>query len=268
MIGLSFLRDAFQREERKRMILTVLGIVWGTASVVLMLSIGEGVKRSLVKGMRGMGEDVVVVWGGETSKPYKGLAVGRSISLTEDDVHLVRDEVREIQLVSAEYTRWDVYLSYVGQSVTTRANGVYPAYEDIRAQYPEVEGRFINDLDMKLRRRVVFIGNEIRDKLFGDTPAVGKTVYLNRTPFTVIGVLNKKLQTSSYQGMDKDRVIIPASTFKVMFGHRYLSDMVYKPRMGRANAAQRRVYEALGRRHQFDPGTQVCRLRDLGPHKY
>lgn len=253
MIGLSFLRDVFQREERKRMALTVLGIVWGTASVVLMLSIGEGVKRSLVKGMRGMGEDVVVVWGGETSKPYRGLAVGRSIPLREADVRLAWDEVREIQLASAEYTQWSVYLSYADQSITTRVNGVYPTYEDIRAQYPEPGGRFINDLDMKLRRRVAFIGNETRDKLFGDTPAVGKTIYLNRTPFTVVGVLRKKLQTSAYQGMDRDRVIIPSSTFKVMFGHRNLSNMVYKPKPGRAKAAQQELYKTLGRARQFDP---------------
>jgi len=250
-----FLRDL--KNEKLRIFLTVLGIVWGTASIVLMLSIGEGVKRAMMKGMHGMGENIAVVWGGETSKPYKGLATGRSIRLTEKDAILIRDQIPEIRWVSPEFARWGLYIAYKKNSTSTRVNGVYPCYEEIRFQYPEPGGRFIDALDMKYRRRVIFLGNEIRDKLFKEEEPIGEIVYLDRIPFTVIGVLKKKLQTSAYQGMDAHRAIIPASTFQAMYSYRYVNDVVYKPyNSAVAETAKQKVYEVLGRKYEFDPSDE------------
>ena len=242
------------KKERTRILLTILAIVWGTASVVIMLAIGEGVTRGLQRGMHGMGKGIVVVWSGETSKPFKGLGIGRKIHLREEDARMLQEQIPGIGLMSPEYIRWGAYFTWDDHSMSTRATGVYPAYGQLRNIYPQKGGRFLNKLDLQSRRRVVFLGNEVKERLFGDKEAVGETVYLNRVPFTVIGVLKKKLQTSCYSGMDQDATFIPASTFRVMFGHRHLSDIVYSPRdISKAKQVKEQIYKLMGKRYQFDP---------------
>ena len=118
----------------------------------------------------------------------------------------------------------------------------------------EPGGRFINDLDLKLRRRVVVLGDEIKRLLFADQPAVGKQVLVGQTPFTVVGVMQKKIQNSSYNTRDQDRIFIPASTLKSVFGQTYLSNILYKPTdPDRSPQVRTAMYEVLGRKHKFDP---------------
>src|SRR5271169_3928078 len=90
---------------RKRIGLTVLAIAWGTLSIVLLLSFGEGMKRAFHKGSRGMGEGIGVVWSGATSKPFMGLPSGRVISFRDDDSAYLRARVPEIGPISSEYSK-------------------------------------------------------------------------------------------------------------------------------------------------------------------
>jgi len=92
--------------QTKRIVLTVLAIAWGTLSIVLLLSFGEGLKRSLAKGCRGMGEGIAVVWPGATTKAWMGLPSGRPIPLKEEDPALLRSRVPEIAALSVEFSRW------------------------------------------------------------------------------------------------------------------------------------------------------------------
>ncbi len=242
------------KKERTRILLTILAIVWGTASVVIMLAIGDGVTRGMQRGMHGMGKGIVVVRSGETSKPFKGLGIGRRIHLREEDARMLQKQVPGIGLISPEYVRWGVYLTWGDHSLSTRATGVYPAYGQLRNIYPQKGGRFLNALDLEFRRRVIFLGDVVKERLFGDKEAVGETVYFNRVPFTVIGVMKKKIQTSCYSGMDQDATFIPASTSRVMFGHRYLNDVVYSPKdISKAKQVKEQVYEVMGKKYQFDP---------------
>jgi putative ABC transport system permease protein len=119
---------------------------------------------------------------------------------------------------------------------------------------PDPGGRFINALDVVGRRRVVMLGDEIKRLLFGDEEAVGETVYVGETPFTVIGVMQPKTQNSSYFSRDKDRVFMPSSTFRSVFGHTHLSNIIYRPTDAkRSEAVKQQVYETLGRKYRFDP---------------
>ena len=145
----------------------------------------------------------MVVWPGETEKAFQGLPKGRQIHLEPEDVPYVLANVPEIAAASGEMRNWGIQLAYGKKSVNSRAFGVEPVYETLRANYPEAGGRFINATDMTERRRVLFIGNELKENLFGkDEEAVGKTVLLNKVPFTVIGVLKKKMQMGMYGGPD------------------------------------------------------------------
>jgi putative ABC transport system permease protein len=257
MMRLGLILHLFRRATRigqKRMIMTVAALTWGTISIVLLLSFGEGLKVNLQRNQRGMGEGIVVVWPGETEKSFQGLPKGRQIHLEPEDVAYALANVPEIEKASGEMRQWGVQLAYGKKSVNTRAFGVEPVYEEMRANYPEAGGRFINATDMRERRRVLFMGNELKEDLFGkDEDAVGKVVLLNRVPFTVIGVLKKKMQMGMYGGPDAERVTMPITTFKALFGKRYLNNLVYKPASSEfRTAAQKKFFEVMGRKYRFD----------------
>ena len=247
-----FLRDL--KKQRKRITLTIMAIAWGTISIILLLSFGEGVKRGLMKAQHGMGQDLVVMWGGQTSIPYQGLGKGRRIFFLDEDVELLKKKVPEIEAVSGEYARWGVSLTYKKNTVSEHVTGVYPSFVDMRAHYSQLGGRFINDLDMEQKRRVIFLGNKLKERLFGMEDAVGKTIILNNIPFTVIGVMIEKIQMGMYGGPDADKATIPAATFKAIFGHKYLNNVVYKPRdVSQIEEVKKKVSEVMGAKYRFDP---------------
>jgi len=240
--------------QRKRMILTVTAIAWGTIAIILLLSFGEGLKRSMDQGRRGLGDSLVILWMGETEKAYAGLPAGRPIRLVPDDVELVLKSVPEITSASGEMHNWNVQLVNGRKALNKRVVGVHPAYGELRTSYPQPGGRYIDELDQRLKRRVVFLGNELAKDLFGTEDVVGKTLLVADMPFTVIGVIQKKRQMGMYGGPDSDRATIPLSTFEAMFGRRYLSNFIYKPVTDDlAPVAKRRLMEVLGSKYRFDP---------------
>jgi putative ABC transport system permease protein len=232
-----------------------MAIAWGTISIVLLLAFGEGVKRGLMKAQHGMGQDLIVMWGGQTSISYQGLGKGRRIHFMDEDVELLKKKVPEMEAISGEYATWGMSLSYKKNTVSEHVTGVYPSFVDMRAHYPEMGGRFINDMDMEYRRRVIFLGSQLKERLFGkEEDAVGKTVMLNNIPFTVVGVMIKKIQMSMYGGPDADKATIPASTFKAIFGYRYLDNIVYRPKdISQIEKIKKQVSEILGAKYKFDP---------------
>ena len=247
-----FLRDL--KKQRKRIILTIMAITWGTISIVMLLAFGEGLKRSLNKARHGMGKDIVVMWGGQTSIPYQGLGKGRRIRFTDEDVELLKKKVPEIEDAGGEYNRWGVSITYKKNTVSERVNGVYPCYEDMRAHYSEMGGRFINQLDMQYKRRVVFLGHKLKERLFGNEDAVGKTIIMNNIPFTVIGVMIEKMQMGMYNGPDEDKATIPATAFKTIWGHKYLQNIVYQPRDAtQIEEVKKKVSKVMGGKFRFDP---------------
>ncbi len=247
-----FYRDL--RAQKLRTFLTLLGITWGTVAVVLLLAFGTGLQRQSIKSMHGMGERIVIFWPQRTTKPYQGMGIGRPIRLTDEDAQLLQREIPEMEAVTPEYVRWGVKLKYKDKTSNTRISSAYPVYEDLRNTFPERGGRFIDPLDMQLKRRVIFLGNETKEKLFGEGQAVGKTITLNGVPFTVVGVLKKKTQSSSYYGRDSRSGLIPATTFASMFGHRYVNNILYRPKDAAfAKEISKKVYQVLGKRHRFDP---------------
>jgi putative ABC transport system permease protein len=252
---LSVLRDflADLRRQKLRSALTILGITWGTVAVVVLLAFGVGLSAQMQKNARGIGDQVVILSGGRTAKPFAGFPEGRRIRLVEDDVRLIARDVGGIGLISPEYGRWGGIRR--GSSASNPwITGVYPSYEELRNVFPASGGRFINERDMEGRRRVAVLGDELKRLLFGEDDAIGREVFINGSPFVVVGVMAKKTQNSSYQSRDQDRVFIPASTYQSIFGDRYVGRIIYAPVDPlRAEAVTAGIYEALGARYRFDP---------------
>ena len=234
--------------------LTVLGIAWGTVAVVVLLAFGVGLERQTKKRFHGLGDRIVILWGGRTTKPFAGFGDGRPIRLRPEDVQMLAQEVDEIDQISPEYINQNARVRRGVKAAVPAITGILPVYGLMRNIIPEVGGRFINDRDVADRRRVAVLGDELAKLLFGDAAPVGQEVFLGDAPFTVIGVMRPKLQNSSYQERDKDRIFIPATTHYSLFGDRFLNDIVYRTKAPEVTkVAERRVYETMASKYKFDP---------------
>ncbi|MFZ0391779.1 MAG: ABC transporter permease [Calditrichia bacterium] len=252
-----YLFRLFTREmgkQRKRIVLTLSAIAWGTLSIILLLAFGEGLKRQMGKANKGLGINIVILFGGQTSKVYQGLPKGRSIRLTDEDVYLLQEKIPEINRISGEYDLWGASFTYGKKTLTERVTGVLPSFEDMRTHYPQAGGRFINALDVKERRRVVFLGNELKDRLIGPKDAIGEVISINGIPFTVVGVMAEKMQMSMYGGPDAGKAVIPSTTLKALEGRQYINRIIYQLKnLDAAPYVEQQVYSILGKKYRFQP---------------
>ncbi len=241
------------RTQRMRTLLTTLGIVWGTVAVSLLLAFGQGLHVQLKKNAAGIGQGLVIAWPSQTSMPFEGLGKGRRIRLTEDDIELVRGRSRIVGLISTEFSD-TLRLQQGRRTLAVEVSGVNTEFAEMRSMIPAAGGRFINPRDEELRRRVAFLGNELAEQLFGSADPVAQVFRLHGSPFMVVGVLQPKIQQSSYSGRDKDKVIIPASTFQALTGQKYLDNFTFTAaNVGRTGAAADEVRTILAGKHRFDP---------------
>jgi putative ABC transport system permease protein len=241
------------KDDRIRITLTLFGIVWGTVSVTVLSALGESVHRALLKGQKGLGDGLVRVAGGVTSRPYGGFPKGRRIGLVRRDGQFIRDKVPDAELACNEFGTTNREIAWGKRLMNVQMVGVEPAFRDLRSCFPQDGGRFINDLDIRERRRVVFLGNEMKEKLFGGAPAVGETVRIKNLPFTVIGIMRPKLQISSYYSNDRVLIFIPASTFEKILGWRYVSKILYRPKdPAAAQRTKATINTFLATRYGFD----------------
>ena len=256
MTGLgNTLRQLFRdlRAQKLRTFLTTLGMVWGTVAVSLLLAFGGAFHTQMKKNAAGIGRGIVIAWPAMTSIPFEGLGKGRPIRLNEDDMHLLRERARELGRLSSEYQD-TLTLRHGRRTLAVQVSGVNPDYGVMRSLVPQKGGRFINPIDDENRRRVAFLGDELAEQLFGGSDPIGQAFRLHGSPFTVVGVLKRKVQQSSYSGRDKDKVIIPGSTFRAITGQKYLDNFIFTAAdLSRSSIAGDEVLALLAGRHRFDP---------------
>ena len=242
------------RSQKLRTTLTILGITWGTVAVVVLLAFGVGLGEQQQRTARGIGDGIVILFGGRTTKAYRGLPEGRGIRMRAEDAAVLQREIPAIARISPEYGNGHTPVRRGTASSEPYITGILPVYGEMRNIIPEAGGRFINELDVRDRRRVAVLGDELKKLLFADEDPVGQSVFVGETPFIVIGVMRHKTQNSSYQSRDQDRMFIPATTFQASFGDNYVRNIIYQPADPAASpAVTKRVYEVLGRRYSFDP---------------
>ena len=241
------------RHQKMRTLLTLFGITWGTVSVALLVSFGEALQKRIVKNQRGLGENIVIAWPSRTSIPFEGLGKGRRVRVSEEDVQALRREIPEATF-SGEYERDKSSFRRERARLTPEMSANSPMFAVMRNIIPAAGGRYLNDVDVDRRRRVVFLGDKLKQDLFHDEDAVGKTVMIDNTPFLVIGVMQEKAQDSSYSGRDKDKAFVPESTYRGLFTERYVDNFIFQARdAADVPEVTRKVYDVLGRRLKFDP---------------
>lgn len=243
--------------QKLRSFLTIIAIAWGTLSVVLLLAFGRGLGNSMAEGMLGAGNQVIIIYGGQTSMNYEGLGIGRAIRFSEEDVSMLERAVPDIEYSSPQYGRWGATIEYGDVRTNTYMEGVNPDFEMMRTMYPAAGGRFINEKDVDEVRRVLFLGNEIAQRIFQGEDPVGREVMLNNVPFTVIGTMQSKMQTSMNNGPDADRAIIPYSTFRNIYGDRYVGSILVRPTdPSKQEEIKESITNIFSAKYKFDPADE------------
>jgi len=251
MLLREFLDDI--KKQKTRAFLTTIAITWGTLAVILLMAFGDGLSFRMQQSLLNDGDKIIRIYGGQTTKKYMGLPIGRGINLVEEDAHILLKSIPEIVAVNAQLGKW-VRLRNGDKSASTFMEGVYPEFEFLRRTYPAAGGRFLNQKDLVEKKRVVFLGGEMAKQLFGSEDPIGKMITIDGTPFTVIGTMPKKMQTAMNNGPDDERAIIPFSTFQSMHGWRYLHELIVKPnRPENSEQVKAEVMRIMGKKYQFDP---------------
>jgi putative ABC transport system permease protein len=246
---------------RKRSLMTVLGITWGIASFILLMAYGDGFQKAMMLGLSYFGDNVVVIWNGQTSMQAGGARAGRVIRTEPDDVEMIRQRCTLVKRVSPEVYR-EMPLRWGDRATTAGVRAVNEEYGIIRGMFMG-EGRFLNSEDMAYARRVIVLGYDLKKKLFSQAPALDQDVFLDGVRFSVVGVLKKKIAISNYFTQDDYSVMIPLNVMGTMRDIRYNSVLVFQPMSGRLEeAAVRQVQQVLGEIHKFNPADKKALLFD------
>ena len=241
--------DALRRNPT-RSFLTMLGIIWGIVAVTLLIAYGSGFRATLLSAFDAFGKSAVICWPGQTSEQVGGERAGRSVRFEMADLEAVRQEATLVKYSCLESVR-RYGIQYQERLVNAPIRAVWPEYGLIRNEVP-TEGRWISREDFAERRRVIYIGGKVRQKLFSGRPAVGETVSINGVRFTVIGTMDVKIQLSSYFSPDDDSAWIPYTTAAELWDTRYASVLVFSsvgPQF--EPTAMQQVRAAIGKRQNF-----------------
>jgi len=240
------------RRNPTRSVLTMLGIVWGIVAVAVLMAYGTGFRVVMARGFDAFGKAAVVAWPGQTSEQAGGERAGRVVRIEKEDRDNIALEATMVKSLSLESTRWRP-ITYAERMVNTAIRGVEPPYGDLRSEVAS-DGRWISPEDLVERRRVVFLGARLREKLFAGRPAVGETVRISGVRFAVIGTMDKKIQLSSYFTSDDDSAFIPYSAAGDLWDTRYASVLVFSPVVPSLEGpARAQVQATIAKRQRFSP---------------
>jgi putative ABC transport system permease protein len=241
---------------RFRAALSMLGISWGIIAVVVLLAYGNGFGRALEAGFRGAFSDgTVVVWPGQTSMQAGGERAGQRVRVKADDVLALRD-LPLVKNASPEFMQ-EFPITYGNKQSSHLIRGVAASYGAMRSEIPQPGGRFLDEEDVRLRRRVAFIGTEVQRKLFGGIPPVGETIRIAGQPFEIIGVLEEKVQLSNYNRPDKYCIFVPWTTMGTLSDNRYVSTFVWQAVTPLLEPkATKDVREFFAKRYRYNPADE------------
>ena len=252
---LEIIRESWVALKRNytRTFLTMLGIVWGIATVTLLIAYGSSFRNILVGGFDAFGKSVVICWPQQTSEQPGGQRAGKKVVLEKEDLEMVKATAPLVKYACRETVRRPG-IAYQDRLVgTAPVRGVCPEYGEMRNEVPS-EGRWINAEDELGRRRVIFLGGRLREELFSGRPAVGESVLVSGVRFTVIGVMARKIQLSNYFSSDDESSWIPYSTAGDLWDTRYAAVLLFEPIAPQfEKRAMAQVLAALAARQQFSP---------------
>ena len=244
------------KSQKTRAFLTTIAISWGILAVTLLMAFGEGLAFRMKEGLMNAGDRIIRVYGGQTTKKWEGLPVGRRIYLRVEDCEIIEKNIPQVAVAIPGLGRW-ARLKIGDKISSTYMEGVYPEFEFLRRTFHDAGGRFLNGKDLKERKRVVFLGGDIAKELFGKPDPYGEIVNIDGIPFKIVGSMPKKLQTAMNNGPDDERAIIPFTTFQSIYGDLYLNELIVKPQRAEEGMyVEQEIRRVLGKKYNFDPSDE------------
>ena len=238
------------RHNRRRTALTMLGMAWGIATVVLLLSYGAGFGKAISNIFSQMGMQMMGFFPGRTSLQAGGSKAGVQVRFTLDDVQHIQDLVPLVRHISPDVWLEGAAVQNENRSYSFQVDGFYPSIQYIRSLDIDT-GRFFNPDDLTQRAHVAVIGSEAKTKLFSGQYAVGEKIRINGISFEVIGVLMPKMQ----EGDDNINrlVYVPFTTMSDLKDTQYLSAIWLNYEGDQFDKIEGNVRSVLGSFHNFNP---------------
>jgi len=236
------------KHNRRRSILTMLGMAWGIATVVLLLAYGTGFERGLWVAFRSWGTNLIFIFPGRTSLQAGGTKAGAEVKLTINDLDYLQAEVPLLKRISPESSKQSI-AAFGIRSGSYSVSGVYPYYSRMRRMDVEF-GTFFTELDENNHSRVAVLGSDVKKKLFSGQNALGEKVRVDGISYEVIGILKHVIQNG-----DEDlnsKIYLPFSAMSDIKNTYYLNAiaMEYEGDHEKVSTA---VRHSMAFHHEFDP---------------
>jgi putative ABC transport system permease protein len=247
------LKEAFgaMQYNRRRTALTMLGMAWGIATVVILLAFGSGFERAISVIFSSWGTDVIGAFPGRTSLQAGGAKAGSEIRLQIADVDYVRNEVPMVKGVTPIFDKRNATIQHDTRTFTNLfLTGVYPVYDRIRG-FSIATGRGLSEEDQFQRARVAVIGDEARRRLFSGEPSLGQQIRISGLTFEVVGVYQRKVQGGDDN--DNTMIVIPFSTMGDLYDTKYISGIFMDYEGENHQQLTRVVRSVLAGHHNFRP---------------
>jgi len=248
------LRDLLQeaygamRHNRRRAALTMLGMAWGIATVVMLLAYGDGFGQACAHIFANFGTKLVIVIPNRTSMQAGGQKAGVPVRFTQEDVETLTTNLPQITRITPSVDK-QAKVQYDTRDFTFTVSGNEPPVYEIRA-LKLGQGRFYNMEDQVQRARVAVIGSEAKEKLFSGRNALGEHIRLDGLSFEVIGVLDPKMQEGND---DINRVVyVPFSTMGDLKNTHYLDTIWFTYQMPEYESLEQSVRSILAAQHKFN----------------
>jgi putative ABC transport system permease protein len=247
------LKEAYgaMQHNRRRTTLTMLGMAWGIATVVILLAFGSGFERAIGMIFSSWGTDVIGAFPGRTSLQAGGAKAGTEVRLKAADVDFIRNEVPMVKGVTPIFDKNGATIQHDTRTYTNlNLTGVYPVYERIRG-FSVATGRGLSDQDEVEHARVAVIGDEAKRRLFSGEQALGQSIRISGVSFQVIGVYQHKVQGGDNN--DNSMVVIPFSAMGDLYDTRYITGIFMDYEGQDHQQLSRVVRNVLAGHHNFRP---------------
>jgi len=241
-----------------RTFLTAFGVFWGIFMLMIMLGSGNGLQNGATQGFSDNATNSFFIWSQSTTKPYRGLPIGRRIRLSNEDTLALKQHIPEAKVIAPR----NQLGGYRGGNNVTR--GSKSGAFSVMGDYPEImqvekkiitSGRFLNRLDLEELRKVAVIGTRVKDLLFEDgVDPLGKEIRINGVYFKVVGLF-RSMQRGENADEDTQTIYIPFTTFQRAFnyGDRVGWFAISSADNVPASIAEARILELLKQRHRIHP---------------
>ena len=238
-----------------RTFLTMLGVIIGVTSVIALVSVGMGVKKNILDNISRLGSNMLIVMPGSANRGGMRGAAGSVITLTYEDAEAIKNKIKNVEHVSPT-VQGSYQVVYGHENWNTTVTGVIPEYVAIQSLELK-SGLFFSAHDVDVRNRVAVIGPTVAANLFESVNPVGKKIRIGNAPYTIIGVLESKGQSSGGQDQD-DTVLIPLTTAQErLIGVTYVRSInVQVSDADKMDEVQSNIEKLLRQRHRIRAGAE------------